>query len=215
MAEGLELIEGHIPPDILNNNPNLAKYAPIINGLLKLRKDEIDKYTRSFLFPLVDDIRIMRRFVDEWKAEYTEQSTRICIDCLYRNYYDIYSRKGTRIGLIKLLTCLFWQDEQPTVTVDSYVMGKPLILFDDDRAYDWLPEGQDIANETEALPGEEVWCPTLLDTTWLDCKVTIDITVTLNYTPTPEFLEFIRGVIVLYLPMVSRDFVIINLNILP
>jgi len=214
MEEAVSKLRGHIPDDIMQENINLDKFLKIFDGLMKVKKDNVFYYIRNFMYPLVHDIRIMRRYVDEWKAEYTEQSTRFCIDCLYRNYFEIYSRKGTKIGLKKLLTCLFWVDEEPDITIDTYVMGKPLILFDDDRAYDWLPEDTDIAGEILSPAGSEIWCPTLLDDTWDYCMATLTITIDINYTPTPEFLEFIKSVIVLYLPMISPNFIVINLNII-
>lgn len=204
----------HIPDSLISENPNLQKFVEVLQGMLNIEQKEVKNYVHNFLYPLVYDIRIMRRYVDEWKAEYTEQSSRICLDCLYRNYFEIYSRKGTSIGLQKLLQCLFSVDSYPEVEIELYQMGKPLILFDDIRPYDWLPEGQDIANETEATAGNEMWCPTLLDTTWQDSMATLTINVSgLGYTPTPEFLVFIDAVIVLYLPMISRNFINIQLNI--
>ena len=214
METALSKIGGHIPDSIRNNNKNLEKLLLVLDGMMKLKKDGLFNYTRNFLYPLVSDIRIMRRYVDEWKAEYTEQSSKYCLDCLYRNYFEIYSRKGTKEGLVKLLKCLFWVDGEPDVIIEDYIPGKPLILFDDDKAYDWLPEAQDIANEILAPAGEELWCPTLLDDTWLHQKAIVNITVIVGYTPSAEFIDFIKSVIVLYLPMVSRNFVIINLNII-
>lgn len=214
MEGALSKFGGHIPDSIKENNKPLEKLLGVLDGMLKLRKDELFNYTRNFLYPLVSDIRIMRRYVDEWRAEYTEESSKQCLDCLYRNYFEIYSRKGTKIGLIKLLKCLFWVDGEPEVIIESYTPGKPLILFDDDKPYDWLPSGQDIANEVLAPAGEELWSPTLLDDTWIHQQAILNITIDIGYTPSVEFLDFIKSVIVLYLPMVSRDFVIINLNII-
>jgi hypothetical protein len=154
----------------------------------------------------------MRRYVDEWNAEYLETSSRLCIDCLYRNYHYIYSRKGTISGIKRLLKCLFYVDFEPTVEVISYHTGKPLILSDDFLFVDWLPEGQDIENEIGATAGEELWCPTLLDETWLDTYTTFEVTIGLNYVPTEEFLAFIRAVLALYLPMVNPDILTININ---
>ena len=210
----MKYLINHIPDNILSENPNLQKFVGVLQGMLDIEQSEIKNYVRNFLYPLVYDIRVMRRYVDEWKAEYTEQSSRICLDCLYRNYFDIYSRKGTSIGLQNLLRCLFAVDSYPEVAIELYQMGKPLILFDDIRPYDWLPEGQDITNEIQAPVGQEVWCRTLLDTTLQDSMATLTINVTgLGYTPTPEFLVFIDAVIVLYLPMVRRNLVNIQLNI--
>ena len=214
MANSLTTFSGHIPDDILKENKNLEKLLGVLDGMLKLRKDELFNYTNVFLYPLVSDIRTMRRYVDEWKAEYTEESSVMCLDCLYRNYSNIYSKKGTYEGLTQFLKCLFWVDAEPTITIDGYTKGKPLILFDDNKPYDVLPNGDDIANEVLANPGEELWCPMLLDDTWAYQKDSLNITISLGYTPTEEFILFIKSVIILYIPMVSKDFVTINLNIL-
>lgn len=214
MSDILSKFEGHIPDSIRQDNKPLEKFLLILEGMLKLRKDEIFKYIRTFMYPLVSDMRSMRRYVDEWGAEYTENSSKECLDCLYQNYFEIYSRKGTELGLIKLLECLFWVEGNHNITINSYVRGKPLILFDEARPYDWLPSGQDIANEVLAPVGEEVWCPTLLDDTWLYQKATLDVLIDIDYTPTTEYLDFIKSVILLYLPMISKDFIIINLNII-
>lgn len=212
MGETIDSFKNHIPHDIRKENIGLDKFLGVLDGMLKVRKDELFTYTRTFLYPLVSDIRTMRRFVDEWGAEYTESSTKLCLDCLYRKYFEIYSSKGTVIGLEKLLSCLFWVDVEPTVTVTDYIMGKPLILFNDNKAYDWLPNAEDLAGELLASAGDEAYVPTLLDDTWLQQRATINIGVDINYIPSLDFVEFIKSVVVLYLPMVSRDFLIININ---
>lgn len=167
MEGALKNFSGHIPDSIRKDNKPLEKLLVILDGMLKVREDELFNYTRNFLYPLVHDIKVMRRYVDDWNAEYTEKSPKICIDCLYRNYYEIYSRKGTKLGLYNLLKCLFWFDknDEPDIVINEYAIGKPLILFNDNKPYDWLPSGLDIANEVLANTGEEQWCPTLLDDT--------------------------------------------------
>lgn len=201
-----------VPEAILAGNKPLEKFLGVFEGMLKIRKDELDTYVRNFYYPAVADIRIMRRYVDEWNAEYLETSSRLCIDCLYRNYHYIYSRKGTISGIKRLLKCLFYVDFIPEITVISYQTGKPLILSDDFLFVDWLPEGQDISNEIDADLGDELWCPTLLDNTWLDTYTVFTVTIGLNYVPTAEFLDFIRAVLALYLPMVNPDILTININ---
>ena len=211
----MKYLINHIPDAILEENKPLQKFVAVLQGMEDIEDGEIRNYVNNFLYPLVYDIRVLRRYVDEWKAEYTEESTRICLDCLYRNYYDIYSKKGTAKALQKLLQCLFAVDVIPEVTINNYTIGKPLILSDNNKIYDFLPEGQEVANEYEALAGEEIWCPTLLDDNWDDNMATLEVTIeNLNYTPTPEFMVFINSVIVLYLPMVSKNFVNTQLNII-
>lgn len=210
----MKYIYNHIPDNTLKDNVNVQKYLEVLQGMLEVEETEIDRYMRRYLFPLVAEIGTMRRFVDEWNAEYLATSTKYCIDCLYRNYFKIYSGKGTEQGLNQLLICLFTEIDTPTVRVTKYTQGKPLILFDDDRVYDWLPEGLDIAMEIEAQAGEEVWCPTLLDDTWEHTQSTIVISIAdLGYTPSPSLLSFIQNVIILYLPMISKQQINIELNI--
>ena len=139
--QNLGTFRSHVPEGILADNHNLEKFLGVFEGMLKIRKDELDNYVRRFYYPAVSDIRIMRRYVDEWDAEYLETSTRLCVDCLYRNYSYIYSRKGTVSGIKKLLQCLFYVDVLPEITIDSYTTGKPLILSDDRIFVDWLPNG--------------------------------------------------------------------------
>jgi len=213
MEGALKSFRGHVPDSIKTNNPYLDKLLSVLDGMLKVREDELFSYTRSFLHPLVSDVKIMRRYIDEWNAEYTSDSTRLCLDCLYRKYHDIYSRKGTIQGLENLLYCLILVDSaNVAVSVLNYTAGKPLILFNDNKAYDWLPTDVEIAAEILAAPGEEQWCPTLLDDTWLHQKAVLTILLSLNGgSLTAEYIEFLKSVIVLYLPMISRDFVIINI----
>ena len=212
MEYNLDNFHAQTPPDILKNNNEVQKFLDVFNGMLEIRKESLDNYVRRFFYPVVSDIRLMRRYVDEWNAEYLETSSRLCIDCLYRNYSYIYSRKGTISGVKKLLQCLFYVDVLPIITIDEYTGGKPLILSDDYLFVDWLPEGQDIADEVNALSGQEIWCPTLLADTWLHSYTTVTITVQVNYTPSPQFLDFIKSVLVLYLPMVNPDILTININ---
>lgn len=210
--EKLNTYHGHTPPDILKNNPDVSSFLDVFNGMLNIRRNELDNYVRRFFYPAVSDIRLMRRYVDEWDAEYLDTSTKLCIDCLYRNYNTIYSSKGTALGIKTLLKCLFYVDEIPVVTIDEFQGGKPLILSDYFLFVDWLPEGQDIANEI--LPDEEnkLYCPTLLDDTWLHSYTNVVITVGVNYVPTAEFIEFIKSVLVLYLPMVNPEILNITIN---
>lgn len=210
--QNLGTFNSHVPDGITADNHNLNKFLGVFDEMLKIRKDELDNYVRRFYYPAVSDIRLMRRYVDEWDAEYLETSTRLCVDCLYRNYSYIYSRKGTISGIKKLLQCLFYVDVLPVITIDSYTTGKPLILSDDRLFVDWLPNGADIQAEVGATAGEEVWCPTLLGDTWLNSYTVIGITVTVNYTPTEEFIKFIKSVLYLYLPMVNPDILEINIT---
>lgn len=200
----------HIPEATLIGNDELNRLVNIFDGMLKVEENELDTYMRTFIYPAVTDIRMMRRYVDEWSAEYTDKSTKFCIDCLYSNYYNIYSKKGTFDGLKQLLKCLCETNNQ--VIIDSFKMWKPLILSDDDRVYDWLPEGQDIANEVTVPVGSEIWCPTLLDDTWDDSKEELIITIDVDYTPSIDFIRFLKELIPKYVPMVSEGFINITLN---
>jgi len=213
MSGKLNSFLAHVPEGIQKDNHTVLNFLEVFDGLLKIRAEELDNYTRSFYFPAVSDIRIMRRYVDEWDAEYLETSSRLCIDCLYRNYHYIYSRKGTVSGVKRLLTCLFYDTQVPVVSGISFSGGKPLILSDDTLFVDWLPEGADIQAELGAVVGSKVWCPTLLDNTWLDSYTTFSVTIALNYIPTPKFIEFVKSVLVLYLPMVNTDILTIDINI--
>jgi len=212
----LKTFSGHIPDPILEGNSELTKLIGVLDGMLKVREEELYKYNTSYLFPLLSDINTMRRYVDRWGAEYTEQSSRLCIDCLYKKYYDIYSRKGTSQGLELLLQCLFWNNggAEPIVGIISYIGGKPLILSDDNVIIDYLPNGEDISNEVDAVVGEEVWNPTLLGDTWLNQYDTVDLTVDIDYIPSSEFLAFINSVIYLYLPMHNANFSTVNLTLI-
>lgn len=214
MGGTIDKFSDHIPEEVIKNNPNLAKLLEVLEGMNQARRRQLDVYTRRFLYPLVFDIGLLRRYVDEWNAEYTSRSTNKCLDCLYRNYNAIYSAKGTEKGLIQLLKCLMWVVDEPIIEITGYIGWKPLILFDDNSAYDVLPEGQDIADERLAELGEEIWCPKLLDTTWLHQRTVITIDITAGYVPNEDFLIFIRSVIILYLPMANPDLTDVELNIL-
>lgn len=212
MQYQLNSFRDHTPPDILHENQEVKKFLDIFDGMLNTRREELDNFVRRFYYPAVSDIRLMRRFVDEWDAEYLDTSSKLCIDCLYRNYHYIYSSKGTARGIKRLLECLFYDDVRPIVTLDSFEGGKPLILSDDSIFVDHLPNGEDLADEVDADPGEELWVPTLLGGTWLHHYTKVTITVGVNYVPTPEFLEFIKSVLTLYLPMVNPDILSITIN---
>lgn len=203
-------LSDHIPDDILLNNKPLEKILVVLEGLLRIEEQELEKYSRRFLYPLITDMKLRRRYVDEWRAEYLDSSNEVCLECLYINYSTIYREKGTFNGLKTLLTCLLWINVKPEITLDEYTRGKPLILFDDMRNNrDWLPEGEDLAN---ALLGNPVqWCPTLLDDTWEHTYATITITVTAGYVPNADYIAFMKSVIKLYIPML-KDLVTINLN---
>lgn len=208
----MEKFEDHIPEDILLNNNPLKKLLKVLEGMMKIREDEMVNYTRRFLYPLVTDMKLRRRYIDEWRAEYLYTSSDVCLECLYVNYATIYREKGTENSLKTLLMCLLWIGIKPEVTITEFKFGKPLILSDDFRNNrDWLPEGQDIFNELEANP--TIWCPTLLDDTWEHTYAVITIDISAGYTPTADYIDFLKSVIKLYIPML-KDLVKINLNFL-
>lgn len=208
----LRRFDGHIPPNILKENHNLNRFVEVLNGMLEIREECLDDYVRSFFFPVVSDLKIMRRYVDEWGAEYTESSTRFCIDCLYRNYHKIYSGKGTINGLKTLLGCLFYINKKPTIEVISSTSGKPLILTDENIFIDHLPSGEDLAKELNSVRGEEDWCPTLLGDSWEHHYSRLYLRVGVNYTPSTEFLNFIVDVLYKYIPMANKDFTKVNIE---
>lgn len=200
---------GHIPDAILNNNKPLEKLLMVLDGMLKIRENELFDYNRRFLYPLVSDIKLRRRYVDEWNAEYLETTSEACLECLYINYYNIYGKKGTKDGIKQLLKCLLWITVEPEITVTEFIAGKPLILSDDDRPnIDFLPNGEDIANEILGNP--IVWCPTLLGDTWEHTYAQISITVNAGYVPTQDYIDFLKSVIVKYIPMVRK---LVNINL--
>lgn len=205
MNTNLKTFDGHIPDGILNENVELKKLLAVLNGMQSIREDEIFNYIRSFLQPLVSDIQLAKKYVGEWKAEYPQEVSLKCLDCLYRNYYKIYSGKGTIRSLEALLKCLLWINVEPTVVLSEYTTGKPLILFSDTKPLDWLPNDEDIEAEVGVPFGTEKWCPTLLGGTWSHHYNTVVITITCGYTPTSDFIQFLKDTIKLYIPM-SKNF---------
>lgn len=209
----LKTFDGHIPDSILEENIELRNLLQVLNGMQSIREDEIFNYIRSFVQPLVSDLNIAKKYVDEWKAEYTQNSSLKCIDCLYRNFYTIYSGKGTFLSLSTLIKCLLWVEIEPQVTITDYVKGKPLILFSDKILDDWLPDDSDIWNEVGVTDEDKIWCPTLLGDSWEPTYTTVNIDITCGYVPTDDFITFLKETILLYLPML-RGYTNLNLNFL-
>lgn len=207
----------HIPPETLsNNNDNLKMFVELLDGMLRIREDELESYMRSFYYPANTSGNLIKRYLDEWGAEYLVVENIKNLDCLYQNYQYIYYGKGTYFALKTMLKCLFKVDETTEVTISDLVLGKPIILTDDYQFLDWLPSGQDIANEVVNTGSDKVWCPTLLGGSWLPHHSTLTITVTntqiVGYSD--EFLKYIKQIIINYLPMANSDFIDITINIL-
>ena len=98
MATTLGLPSQHVPPDSYSANENLIKFMLIIDDMQKLRRAEIENYKRALFYPLATDIKTIRRFVDEFGADYTTDSSLLCLDCLYKNFSYIFLQKGTEKG---------------------------------------------------------------------------------------------------------------------
>jgi hypothetical protein len=194
----------HVPEDLLTDNPNLNAFLDVLNGMLTIRESELAVYAKSFYFPAVTRIQTVRRYIDEYGGEYTDGMSIQCLEKLYNSYNDIYSRKGTKKGVEILLDRLFCVADG-TITVNFFEKGKPLILFDDYRYKDQLPNGEDLAGELEAAAGEETYVRTLLDDTWLHSRDSFEVTVPNVGTYSDTFLDFVRGVLYLYLPMVNPN----------
>ena len=198
----------HVPDDILKDNQNLESFIDVLNGILGLKKGAIEQYKRNFLYPLVDDDGIRRSYIDEWAGEYTENSNKFCLDCLYNNRHYIYSKKGTFDGFVALLKCLCYVDEIPVVEITSFNRGNELILSDYSFLVDYLPNIDDILNDFNGV----VTCPTLLGDSFSGMYDSIEIKIGLNYDPTDEFTTFIKSVIPKYLPMVNESMFNINIT---
>lgn len=198
----------HVPDTLLLDNENLDKFLDVLNGMLSVREDELEVYAKSFYYPAVTRLQTVQRYISDYAGEYPENMSIQCLDALYNSYYDIYSRKGTEAGLLILLDRLFCLADG-TTTLTSFEKGKPLILSDSARYRDFLPNGQDLANELEPT-GAVSYAPTLLGDTWSDSYNYVTIGVPNVGSYTVDFLDFIRGVLLNYLPMVSVTSVVIN-----
>ena len=205
----LNNFKAHVPPAILDDNENLDAFLDVLNGMLKVREEELEVYAKSFYYPAVSRIQTVRRYIDEYGGEYTDAMSINCLDKLYRSYNDIYSKKGTKSGAELLLDRLFCVPDG-TTTINFFSKGKPLILFDDYRYKDQLPNGEDLAAELLAPIGEETYVRTLLDDTWAHSTDVTEISVPNLGSYSVEFLDFIKRTLVLYLPMVSKKNLIIE-----
>ena len=152
MAKNLNKIESHIPKPLLDSNSDMRKLAQILNGMVAIREEEFFEYRKSFIFNLTEDINIIRRYLDDVGLEYSPENGIKSLQYLYNSHNYISTRKGTRLGVVRLLEALFWVNSKPTVVVDSYTNGQPFLLLDDDIIYDQLINGEDLANEFTAIP---------------------------------------------------------------
>lgn len=215
MEYELNNFTSQVPPNTLQNN-NLKMFLQVLDGMLRVREDELENYMRSFYYPATKNEATSKRYLDEWGAEYIVVDNIKNLDCLYNNYQYIYYGKGTYFALKTMLKCLFKVDDTTEVTIGDLNLGKPIILTDDFQFVDWLPSGQDIANEVVNVGINKIWCPTLLGGSWLPhhSSLTITVTNTQSVEYSSEFLKYIKQIIINYLPMANSDFLDITINTL-
>lgn len=200
MSTALSKISGHIPEQVKDRNFLVRRFAELFDAMEEYRKDQVDYYGRSFMPQLAQELKLMRWWVDNFAGEYNGNTTLEALDCFYNNFYYIYSRKGTELGLQRLIDCLVvGQPGSPVLVITGYTVGWPIILFDEWRPNDQLPSGQDIADEI-AETGPLV--PTLLGFRWSDYRNEIVIEVT-SGTLAIEYRDFIAELLKRYLPAIG------------
>lgn len=214
MAQGLNNIERHIPDEIKSHKP-VEKMLKVLQGMVDYKQEALDEYAESFLYPMVYQIEQLRRWVDNFGGEYLESTPRPALDCLIRHSAFIFASKGTLIGLQTLLLCLVEDGIciGASVAINSFELWKPLILFDDDRPYDVLPEGVDLEGELITLP--PLYAPTLLDDTWEDTKSHLTMTINTCAELQKSYRIFLHSILHLYVPMIARDNLVFNITYIP
>lgn len=201
MSQRLSTLTGHVPPQVLDKNYLVRGFVSLFDAMEAERQDSFDYYRRTMLPLLANELKTMRWWVDNFAGEYTSETTLEALDCFYHNAYYIYSRKGTKLGLQRLIDCLLvGQPGTPVVEITDYVKGWPLILFDSWRPNDQLPSGQDLADEIVASPGKLV--PTLLGFRWDDYKNEIILGVT-SGSLSPTYETFLVTMCRAYCPMIG------------
>ena len=209
MQTVLSTITGHIPPGVLDKNYLVRGFAKIFDGMQEERLQSQDYFNRSFLPELAQELRLMRWWVDNFGGEYNSETTLEALDCFYWNAYYIFSRKGTKEGLQKLIDCLLkGQPGDPVVAITQYYVGWPIILFDAWRPNDQLPSGESIGAEVNDS-GPLV--PTLLGFRWDDYKNEIVLEVT-SGTLSATYEEFLRSILKYYLPAIGEYNLIITVE---
>ena len=211
MQTALSPISGHVPPKVRDKNFLVRRLLDVLDAMQVQREDGMEYYRRSFMPHFAQEMKIMRWWVDNFGGEYTSETTLEALDCFYWNAYYIYSRKGTKEGLERLLSCLIKTPEYNTsMEVTEFVIGKPLILFDSWRPNDTLPNGQDIADEEVNSPPKYV--PTLLGGSWEEHKNYIELSFDLSSNSlTPSYQEFLEQVLRKYCPAIGEFNLIIDI----
>jgi len=204
----LKKISGHIPPSIMENNPNLRSLCNVLDAVVDARNAEIENYEESY-HPLTNaKIEDLRRFILEFGGDFLISTPKVSLECLYFNKYSIFSRKGTEWGLIKLLECL----SQGTVTIE-YNIPYPLIhFFTLDGGI--LPNGQNLEDELDPQSPltDPLLIPTLLDGSWEDYYSEITITIEDSQDTSSVFTDFVKKVVPLYSWFVDSNSSTINVN---
>ena len=211
MATTLSNISGHVPVQVKDRNYLVKNFLALFDAMHEEELNNLDYFRRSFLPQLAQELRVMRWWVDTFAGEYNSETTLEALDCFYWNSYYIYSRKGTKNGLERLLNCLVKTSEYATdVEVSEFVCGKPLILFDLWRPFDQLPNGVDLAAELDSL--EPKYVPTILGGSWEEHKHNVTITFDLDgNTLSDSYEDFLKEVMRKYCPAIGEHNLIIEM----
>ncbi len=196
MAE-LGKFQYHIPEKILANNPSLQRFVRVLDGMVARKDLMVEKYAASYDPRLAEDIQTLRYYVDEFGGEYRGDHPKKCLECLYLNKWDIYARKGTKIGLVRWLECI----TAGKVTRLVYKAGAPYIHFFNLNG-GILPNGKDLQRELDPeFADENFLIPTLIGGSWLSSYSKFELTIDNPYNITADFRDWLLRVLPKYLPV--------------
>lgn len=194
----------------------MVSLVEVLDQLREYKESTVIDYERSFIPALNFEANQIKRALDGWDAEYTSGMPLLALKKLFENYSTIYGSRGTELGIVTLLQCLFiiHAHKVPVVRITKGSgLGLPLILFDSSQIHDFIPNGDDIYAEISSEVGKEHWCPTLLADSWDYQRSEIRIEVDIDYQSTKEFEDFVVRVLYSYVPMVNTDFYKIYLKV--
>ena len=135
----LEKYINHIPEALYSKNTNVVKFINIIQALQDIVDAGVFSYGRGFSPLTADTIEWVRKFVDDFGGDYLLQTQRKTLECLYLNKNYIYSRKGTKEALERILTC-FISPFGCYVDSITYTNSYPLIHRSSQYTYKTVPQ---------------------------------------------------------------------------
>jgi hypothetical protein len=124
----------HIPPSVIENNPNVGKIISVFDGLAEHKNIMVGKSHRLPFISSTDDRLLRKKLISYGHAPLPGDFSKDIVDALINNSSHLMRLKGSKLGLKLWLWCLTFSDvsfdDSTFIPIEQYI-----VLGDFTRGY--------------------------------------------------------------------------------